>query len=346
MENKHIQIRSFVKGGNHGQYYQALGLREVLKSILPDSNVSHLNYNNHVLKEIKAQVRGFYFPKYLMFRFFWKNNLCFTKFNDQPDVSVYGSDMIWNQESKLFPPDKVFFGYNDSAPKIAYAPSVGFRGSNEPSWISNSLSQFSHIGVRDYKTAEFVYDHIGIKPPCVADPCFYLAQSNYIKKNIKRKNCISIYSTMHKKIYDAFKHIFPVQDREANFDSYNFYGYFPRSSFLKNVYKQLTNPFWTINKIAESKLLLTNTFHGVIVALMTKTPFIAFVTNPNLSARLDSPIKEVFGNFRIINIHEISLINEKNVEKYIVNEDFDYVNLDKYIDESKNWLSNAIFNNL
>ena len=102
-----IQIRSFVKGGNHGQYLQALGLAEVIKSILPKSEVSHLNYNNHAVKELYWQGREWLIFKYFSMKYFWWKRFSFTSFQYKPDISIYGSDMIWHLESYLFPRDKV-----------------------------------------------------------------------------------------------------------------------------------------------------------------------------------------------------------------------------------------------
>ena len=337
-----IQIRSFVKGGNHGQYLQALGLAEVVKSILPESEVSHLNYNNHAIKELYWQGREGLIFKYFSMKYFWWKRLSFTSFQYNPDISIYGSDMIWHLESYLFPRDKVFFGQNDNANrKIAYAPSVGYRGKDEPGWIKKSLDDFSAIAVRDEVTKGFVRDHTGRDCQLVIDPCFFLLDSPYKERitSDKRQNIISVYSTIPSRLVKLF------EDNQGKMDvnhlNYEYLGYFPGTKIFQNMHKQFYDPLWTVQRISESKLLLTSTFHGVMMALMTKTPFIA-ILNPNLEARLRSPVSDTFGSFRLLNEKELMAIGQDDLKKYYQLDDFNEYALNQYIDASRNWLATEL----
>ena len=76
-----IQIRSFIKGGNHGQYLQALGVRYLIKNHLPDAEVSHLDYNNHEKEEFYIQLKGFHLAKYLTMKYYWNKNFEFSGFD-------------------------------------------------------------------------------------------------------------------------------------------------------------------------------------------------------------------------------------------------------------------------
>ena len=176
---KRIQIRSFIKGGNHGQFLQALGLATLLNRLLPNHEIAHLDYQNHFIKELKIQIKSGMLPKFLMMRYYWKKYLKFSSIDKKVKLSVYGSDMIWHLDSKLFHPDPVMFGQQDNSEyKIAYAPSTGYRIQQEPNWINKFLNNFNAIGVRDNNTAEFVKDHSNIKPELVIDPCFHLINSD------------------------------------------------------------------------------------------------------------------------------------------------------------------------
>lgn len=343
-DRKKIQIRSFVKGGNHGQYLQALGLRELLLSICPEAEVTHLNYNNHYLKEIKIQTLGGNLIKYLIMRYFWFKRFKFSPIDDNPDISIYGSDMIWHQESSLFPADEVFFGAHDSAnKKIAYAPSVGYRGKDEPQWLEYYLSYYSGIGVRDENTRNLVIENTGKAPKYVIDPCFFLLQSKFSEDILsgEKNEFLSIYSTEPEKILKSFYHEFDKNKAPEFCQNFEYLGYFPRNRLLKEIYKQFTDPLWTVKRISQSKFLLTSTFHGVMMALMTQTPFIA-VTSPNLEARLRSPISNTFGKFRLLNFDDLYKLESKSMRKYFQTSDFDYKYLNNYINDSKEWLTNIL----
>jgi len=339
-----IQIRSFVKGGNHGQYLQALGLKVLLEKLLPDAQVTHLNYENHYWKELESQIRGGMLPKFLSMRYFWRKNMKFSSLSDVSDITIYGSDMIWHLESDLFPIDKMLFGAEDrSIYKIAYAPSVGARGTNEPKWIKPLLDSFAGIGVRDSNTLNLVNDHTTQEVKLVIDPCFHLLQSRYSDwfDDQRRENFISIYSPLHSRLVNAFHNKLELEPLPDFITEINYLGYFPRKRFLQELSKQFSDPLWTVQKIARSKLLITSTFHGVMMALMTKTPFIA-ITSPNLTARLDSPISNVFSKKRIMTFDEIKELDNTGLEYLLENNDFDMDCLQEYIDESKGWLKSML----
>ena len=338
---KKVQIRSFVKGGNHGQYLQAIGLAELVKRLLPDAEVTHMDYQNHFLKELKIQTLSGLMPKFLAMRFYWQKNLSYSRLDYKPDLSIYGSDMIWHLDSTTFPPDPIMFGEHDHAKvKISYAPSAGYRVDDEPDWVRRLLRGFLAFGVRDYSTASLVKDQCSVHPVLVIDPCFHLLKSKYSKwfVNQKRENYVSVYSPLTSSISEAF-----IQD--LDFDllppwirELKYVGYFPRKHFLRELYKQFTDPLWSVQQIARSRLLVTSTFHGVMMALMTKTPFIA-VTSPNLIARLKSPIGDVFSEKRLMSIDELSLLTSAQVTRLLSDEDLDVAKLKTYIDDSESWLA-------
>jgi hypothetical protein len=124
-------------------------------------------------------------------------------------------------------------------------------------------------------------------------------------------------------------------------NNYKYLGYFPRKRFLKDLSKQFTDPMWTVQQIAKSKLLITSTFHGVMMALMTKTPFIA-VMNPNLLARLESPIAEVFSEKRLVTLDELMKLNSEDVLEFIKDDDLNHERLNQYIHSSENWLRSVL----
>jgi len=339
-----VQIRSFVKGGNHGQYLQSLGLKSLVEQLRPEAEVSHLDYENHFAKELKLQAIGGMLPKFLIMRYFWKKNITFTSLRYSPDISIYGSDMIWHLKSDLFPVDKKLFGSEDEAKyKISYAPSVGARGENEPYWIGPILNQFMTIGVRDRQTESLVISHTKHIPSLVIDPCFHLLNSQYSSwfKVEERKDFVSVYSPLSFKLVKAFYGNLELKLLPEFIANIKYLGYFPRKRFLQELVKQFTDPLWTVRQIAYSRLLITSTFHGVMMALMTKTPFIA-ITSSNLSARLESPIADTFSSKRLMSLDKFKSLDNSRLANLLNDSDLDSRALQKYINESKTWLEEKL----
>ena len=338
-----IQIRSFVKGGNHGQYLQALGLAEVLKSSFQNAEVSHLNYENHFWGELKVQLFAFFLPKFLAMRFFWRRNLSFSSIGDQPDIVVYGSDMIWHLDSELFPADKLFFGEGVSAIKVAYAPSAGYRIPDEPEWLASYLSEFDSIGVRDNNTREMAAHHGRGDAELVVDPCFHLLNSRFceVMKQKVRHDFVSVYSPMTHRLVGKLKQNMDLRDLPSWASEVKYLGYFARHRLFHDLSKQLTDPIWTLEQIASSQFLVTSTFHGVMMALMTETPFIC-TSSPNLLARLDSPVSECFSSNRIMDESELESLGVEDLLRFADFSDFRRDLLADYIQGSRDWLIASI----
>ena len=139
-----ILIKTFVLGANHGQYLQALGLLCLTKSLLPSANVVHSAYNNHIYKEISIHVKSLTIIKYFRFLLAWNKNFRFVPKLHKAPIAIYGSDMIFHLQSKLFKADPYYFNAShEKELSIAYAPSTSWRDtSREPTFV-NGLLNFS-----------------------------------------------------------------------------------------------------------------------------------------------------------------------------------------------------------
>ena len=149
-QNARILIKTFVLGANHGQFLQALGLKNLTQELLPHSTIYHPLYSNHFFKELFVHIKGLSVLKYIRFLIAWFSTFNFREKNFSPDVCIYGSDMIFHLQSKIFPPDKYYFCKNKpSEYSICYAPSTSWRDiNNEPSFVSN-LRTFNCLSARD-----------------------------------------------------------------------------------------------------------------------------------------------------------------------------------------------------
>ena len=331
-----INIYSFVKGANHGQFFQALGLKDLVESIFPDADIRHIYNNNHSFSEIKGHLKSLSIHKYIAFQYWWNKYLNFEP-HVAPDIEIYGSDMIWFPQSKIFPFDTSFFGETKCKFRISYAPSAGPVTSDfYKEEVAERLNGFSHISVRDKNTQKFVKKHCKFEAKIVIDPSFFIKDIQDISKGLIGSSFSKralIYSSSDHKL---MKNLAINLKSNNLIDSYQFFGYYSRAHSIFYASKICKNPLDFFKEAERSKLIITDTFHGVMVALITKTAFIA-IRSPSLMARLNSPIMDCFSNKRLINS-----VNELNYSYIKSSDDIKFDKIQEYMDESKDFLTRSL----
>lgn len=335
-----IQLRSFVLGGNHGQYLQAAGLAQIVREICPSAYVTHARYESHREKELWIQARSLLLPKYLAMRQHWNQSIAFSKPEETPDVTIYGADQIWSHSNRLFPPDPFFFGSGDGAHKIAYAPSMGHvtQGFLFPDSIRSALQGFSAVAVRDRATQRAMTASGFPEPPIVVDPAFFLTGDWSKPAMLERQDLISVYCPQSRLSISSL--LKSGAGRIANWPVER-HGYLPRRDAWR-LDTQLRRPNQVIERISRSRLLLTSTFHGVIMALMTGTPFVA-LRSDSLADRLDSPVgQDMFGAHRLITRVGLESLDRNGLEALLAPDDINCIGIASLVEQSRNWLTEAI----
>ena len=348
-QDTRILIKTFVLGANHGQFLQALGLKTLTQEILPHSKIYHPLYSNHFLKELYVHIKGLSFLKYIRFLVAWFSRFSFIEKNFSPDVCIYGSDMIFHLQSKIFPPDQYYFQKNKSSEcSICYAPSTSWRDvTNEPSYVSN-LRTFDCLSARDLSTYDLIYENTGRKPEIVIDPAFFvdLTYLNSIRYTDHLSNSSSnfhkclIYGPpfKFKILQDAIDDFYPSSNIE-----YRYVAYFNKRSILSSIAHQLDSPLSILQKYYETDFVLTSTFHGVIMSLILKKPFLAIV-DKNLSSRL-SIYNRYYSSERIVNFTCVDPANIcSNLHLLTSIDDIDFAGLEAFKNSSRNWYSQALLN--
>lgn len=331
-----INIYSFVKGANHGQFFQALGLKNLVESIIPDADIRHVYNKNHSFSEIKAHLTGLSIHKYVAFQYWWGKYLNFEP-HDLPDIEIYGSDMIWFPQSKIFPFDTSFFGTTKCTFRVSYAPSAGPVTSDfYKEEVAERLNDFADISVRDENTRKFVKKHCGIEAKIVIDPSFFVKDNwdigeKFIDSNFS-KNALIYSSGGHKLVKDL-----AINLKFNNLiDSYSFFGYHSRIDSVIHAPEMCKNPLNFFKEARKSRLIITDTFHGVMVALITETAFIA-IRSPSLLARLNSPIMSFFSDKRLI-----SSIDELDCHYIESLDDIKFNKIEEYKNKSKDFLLSSL----
>ena len=331
-----IRVRTFVFGINHGQLLQAKGMCELLERTFPNASIKLDLYHNHIIKEIISQIKKLSLIKsatlLLNWIYYCKFSLPFTKRN----ITVFGADTIWMYNHPVAPNDNFFFG-EDIKEGLVVSICPSNAGSPYPFSDKTNylLNKFKFVGVRDNHTAEFVKDLANKKVQVICDPAFFVDRNSKKRKLIRpKRQQVSVYANSCKKIRDQLNKNMKLGHEIPKL---NYLGYFP--TFYTNLRKQFLGLYGILDEIEKSKLLITDTFHGVIMALMTKTPFI-LIRSPIVLARLNGPIFECFDNSRICELDQLA--ESLRDKKFYSDVDLKGSNLEKFINFSETHTSKML----
>lgn len=203
----------------------------------------------------------------------------FNKLYDLDAIFV-GSDQVWapaHHKNAAY-----FFNFKDcfKGRKISYAPCCAIN-KVEPEnreQISNLLSSFNSISVRNIETQNFVKNLTGKKTQIVADPTFLHSFKEFTSSKTPKREYILTY-ILGKEIDGGHKAaIEKIKKEYGNIPVYSISltsskpHYF---SWSDKTYYTLGPVEW-VDFIRNAKFLYTDSFHGVAFALKFKTPFLAY----------------------------------------------------------------------
>lgn len=204
------------------------------------------------------------------------------------DAYICGSDQIWGSHDSVY--------YLSFAPKgsikIAYAPSFGGQSEFDDTYAANLrtlLKDFSLITMRE-RSGVKTLEQLGISGAIQAiDPTLLLSRNDYIDlidTTVEAKD-VFVYllgSPIVCSVKDIFHYI------KHSFQSYHYVVSQGRNDVAKRS-EELTIPQW-IDGIRKSKLVITNSFHCVVFALMFHRPFI-FIPLSGTFSRMNDRLYDI-----------------------------------------------------
>lgn len=188
----------------------------------------------------------------------------------EADAYICGSDQIWGSHDSVY--------YLSFAPKgaikIAYAPSFGGQADFDNVYATKLralLNDFSLITLREQSGVKTL-EQMGVTGAVqVVDPTLLLSHKDYeslIDMHIEAKD-LFVY-LLGNPIVCSTKDIFRYA--RHNFQSYRYVASQGRNDEAQNS-ERLTIPQW-IDSIRQSRIVITNSFHCVIFALLFHRPFV------------------------------------------------------------------------
>ncbi|MGW8184830.1 MAG: polysaccharide pyruvyl transferase family protein [Candidatus Moraniibacteriota bacterium] len=341
---------------NFGATLQAFALRKSIEKFGYDAKI--INYVAEIpeSKEEKLCALGFYKfrERFIKMTHVCKTNEDLIKLNNQFDSFVVGSDQVWNYNylSSMFKEDigKYFLNFAISSKNIiSYAPSFAenhWKGtSKEIKQVKNALCNFSSISVREKDGINICKEVFDVDATCVLDPTLLLNEKDYqeiIDDEIieKYEGKYVAYFTLDEKLEGEIEGNSSVDNvvKKMGCNIVNIRGtkkdIFDEKKFVYNFV-----PDW-LNYIKNSELIITDSYHCVIFAIIFKKQFIAIARDYAGNSRFKSLLSILNISNRLLkNINEIENLN---VHDGLIDYDAVYKILDIEKEKSLKFLKNSL----
>jgi polysaccharide pyruvyl transferase WcaK-like protein len=332
---KKIASITFHWAANYGAVLQAFALQKFLKNKGFDTEIiDYIPFRTWVISCLMSiKKRDFsYFEKLWSFRKFKKENLIVSKkkyFNNKSlfksgnDYSavVCGSDQIWNKAFTTRAEGKPTLSYflnfaGENTKRISYATSFGATKLDKETVdiFKDELQKFSAISVRE-NTAKQILSNIGIESKVVVDPTLLLEEKDY-SFLLKNKN----YGSES----DVLTYIIHSNQTQANeINDYVVKKYNNSNYIIKDcdIYEWLA-------RIKNSKIVVTNSFHGTVFSLIFHKPFITVaVPGSGMNDRLTTLLSSLGLSERFLDDFNKETIDE------LIEKDINWQEVDKKIND-------------
>lgn len=261
----------------------------------------------------------------------------------QCDCLLTGSDQTWNTSADRCNYAVYFLPFhNTNIKRISYAPSLGgtrFKEKDIP-WIVERLKSYSSVSVREKQDLEYLRS-IGIENvEQMPDPTLIADQSIY-EEFIKDENHHS---------YDAVLYILGSKDvkmnnklkqliDESNINLSNTLNIKLQDYKCKGaINKTVTVQKW-VDAIANTKIVITNSFHAVVFSLIFNKPFV-YINFPEYADSKNNRVRTLLEDseqsFRMVDIEKL-----EDFKLYTKNPNFDS-ELIKLRDKGIKYLTNVL----
>ena len=343
---KKIGIMSMQRIKNYGSFWQAYGLKKILKDNI-DCSVDFIDYRpGEPIHEEKNEIEfnASFSKKNSIFRkmygayFKFKYNGVWTRkyleltknhnYSNNYDLTIIGSDEVFNctQTGSTVGFSKDLFGY-ERKNVISYAASFGFttlerlKRFNIDNEVSTLLKDFNAISVRDQNSFNIVNELTGNKPIINLDPALVSDINKLELPKINKKDYIIVYAYTGRISENEKKEI--ISFARANNKKIISLGYY--HDFVDRVI--VCNPFKVLAYIKSADYVITDTFHGTIFSVLFQKKFVSLIRKSNEQKLMDL--------LNRLGLEERKLDDILKLESNI-NKNIDYESVNRIIDNEKN----------
>lgn len=279
-------------------------------------NISLKNYPYYFREYLLKKGIGltiFNIKKQILYKKYIKETFKFENYAlNYQDAVIVGSDEVFSLEYGC---NSMMYGHGVNTDKlISYAPSFGqtdivrIEKYHYKELLKSGLEKFSYLSVRDKKSAETVEKLIGQIPEIVCDPVL-LYDFKKVKTDIKKikQKYLLVYA------YD--KNMTDKNEVEAIIKYAKEKGLITVSAGTYHKWCDLNivcDPLEWIEYFRNAEEIITDTFHGAILSIITNKNSFYYIRNINTN-KLSNLLKQFYLENKILK--EISYKELKRVEK-------------------------------
>lgn len=319
---KKIATITFHWATNYGAVLQSFALQKYLqKSGFETEIIDYIPFRVRLLTYIAwiRQRKYSEFKKEKLIKEFRKKELKFSKkrywsiralktSSFEYECIITGSDQVWNKNFTLNLDGKQNLSYfldfaNEKTIKLAYAVSFGTTclPSEYYKCVKPFANDFQAISVRE-RTAISIVEQMGRKAEVVCDPTLLLDKSDY-ERLISQKQglcekvfCYILHDNQHV-AYEIAKEVKKIYEENTD------------CQIQDDMYEWLY-------KIKNSEIVVTNSFHGTMLALIFNTPFIVVpVEGFDMNDRIKTILNVVHLESRIVSTPDENTLRSLCAEK-------------------------------
>lgn len=247
------------------------------------------------------------------------------------DLYSVGSDVVWgmlplNNDGRVFFLD---FG-RKAAKRIAYSPSFGSKEKSVEykKFAASLIRKLDAVSVRETSGVALCSEMGRHDVVCVMDPVYLLTADEWRSAfNIpeERSGAFGYFLSSKTKLpFDEIRNA--SQNRGHDFQVTTVYGDLGLDS---NLLVNLTIPEW-IRRVGSAKIFFTNSFHGISMAIILHTPFVAFLKDGG--AGMDNRITTILNRMGLSS--RICDGATNSVER-IINSEIDWRDVDRRLEGEK-----------
>jgi uncharacterized membrane protein YbaN (DUF454 family) len=284
---------------NYGAELQAYATVRALKEIGVDVEMIDLRLSDNVKLSLKGKIAhaiAKYSKENRKFEKFWKIYIptgrhyhSFYELRKHPpiaDIYLVGSDQVWNPEiTKGYAPAYFLDFGSENIKRVSYASSFGsfvWKGDMELSNIAaKRLRQFAKISCREATGIKILKSFFGISAQNVLDPIFLHKSYPELTGEIIQNDTLVYYPLSR---FDEVGEICETLAEELDLKFVNAND--KKFIFGKVVWDRPSIQQW-LKSIAEASLVVTSSFHGLVLSILYKRQFIILQnSNYERSSRL------------------------------------------------------------
>jgi polysaccharide pyruvyl transferase WcaK-like protein len=336
---KKVGILTFHDEPNYGAFLQTFALSEAVKNMGYEVEIIDLRIKdkfkyNFIVKLLSPVIWHFIFERARKKHLNRSSQVYYTSedlIKNPPNCDVYilGSDQVWNKDITADLKYSYFFDFiPDDKPRFAYASSFGMNNwdfnTEETTIVKKLLKKFSGIAVRETSAIDLCKDNCEVDATLVVDPTLLISDYSKLTGTIVQKSnsVVCFKFTKGNEFYEflnnfknCYKYDVSVLSKTMPVKGLN-------NIALPTIKK------W-IKSIAESEIVITDSYHALIFALINKKQFIVLPANLKNFNRLSELLTDLGLEDRIFYSYDEVLKDNR------WKQEIDYKDVDKRLFEKR-----------